>query len=297
MVVEGYVQDLMDLETIPLSALSERTSAVNGAGEPDPARITETVAEIMDILERSEYGPRPLSYFGARHYGSEWDARLGKAAFDGGATAASTDMGASQAGLRGSGTTPHALLLAFASRYGIGEYQVRVMEAFRKHIDDSVPTVFLADTFNREITDTLKVARALGEDFHGPRFDTNGAVVAEGGVPFDGRKFWTGNGVTVAGVLAARRAFADAGYRNLEIALTSGFSNPEKVRTFVEAEKKYGRKLFGFLGAGFADGRYTATSDIVGYYGEQGRFQELHKVGRPIRPNPELENVDLTEFV
>lgn len=295
MTIEGPVQDLVELETIYLSAISERTSITNGMGSPNPWKITETVTEIMDILEKSRFGPRPLSYFGARHYGSEWDAALAKAAYDGGATAASTDMGASQFGKKGGGTTPHALLLGYASLFGIEDYQVKVMEAFRKHIDHSVPTVFLADTFNREITDTLKVAETLGDDFHGPRFDTNGAAIAEGGIPFDGRKYWTGKGVTVAGVLAARRAFDEHGFKELEIALTSGFSNPEKVRVFTEAEEKYDRQLFSFLGAGFADNRYTATSDIMGYF-RNGEFIELHKVGRPIRPNPKLEEVDLTDF-
>ena len=103
-------------------------------------------------------------------------------------------------------------------------------------------------------------------------------------------------GVTLDFAKTGDSQFNEAGFRDLEIALTSGFSKPEKVRAFVEAEERYGMQLFSFLGAGFADGRYTATSDIVGYYrGET--FTELHKVGRPMRENPRLEEVDLSTYV
>ncbi len=293
--IQGPVQDLMELETIYLSILSQRTGEVNGVGDPDLEWVKETVSKICDILEKSEYGPRPLSYFGARHFGHEWDARLARAAHDGGAVSASTDIGAGTFGGVGVGTTPHALLLSFAHRYGVENYAAELMSVFNRVFGSEVPAVFLADTFNREISDSLKVARALGEDFKGPRFDTNGAVVAQGGQSFQGEKYWTGKGVTVAGVLAARRAFDEAGFPGLEIALTSGFSNPAKVAAFVAAEKKYNCQLFGFLGAGFADGRITATSDIKGFW-QDDSFTELHKVGRPLRENTRLEEVDLSLY-
>jgi nicotinate phosphoribosyltransferase len=294
MLIEGPVQDLVDLETFYLSILSERTGKANGLEDPDLEKITNTAREITNILENSKFGPRATSYFGARHFGYEWDAKIARAVYEGGFTAASTDEGAGTFGKKGGGTTPHALLIAFASKYGLENYAVKAMLAFDKHIDESVPRIFLADTFNKEITDTLKVAEALGKKFYGPRFDTNGGVIAEGGSEDDGRKYWTGKGVTIEGVLAAKRAFAKAGY-DLNNSLTSGFSNPEKVRAIVEAEKEYGVKLFDFLGAGFADNRYTATSDIVRYV-DNGQYIDLHKVGRKYNPNPRLKEVDLEVY-
>ena len=301
MVIEGHVQDLIDIETVYLSIISEETGKANNLPDPDLDKITDTVSEIVDILENSEFGARPLSYFGARHFGYEWDADISKAAHDGGAVSASTDYGAETFGQKGVGTVPHSLVLSMASKYGIENSAVETMKAFDKHMDKDIPRIFLADTFNKEISDTLKVAETLGDKFWGPRFDTNGANIMEGGLDSFGNKkynnwdHWVGKGVKINGVARARYTFNSAGYEDLKIALTSGFSNPHKVREFVEYEDKYNLKLFDFLGAGFADGRYTTTSDIMGYY-NNGKFIELHKVGRPIRENPKLKEVDLSVY-
>ncbi len=295
MLIDGPVLDLIELETMYLSILSDRASRANNEPEPDLEKIKTNVREVVQLLDKSKFGPRSLSYFGARHYGYEWDAKIAKAAYEGGATSTSTDVGAATFGQKGVGTVPHALVLVMASEYGEENSAVETMKAFHKHMPKGVPRIFLADTFNREITDTLQVAEVLGNDFWGPRFDTNGETVAEGGIPFDGRKYWTGTGVTVEAVVAARRAFDDAGYSDLRIALSSGFSNPKKVEAFVLGEKKYDLKLFDFIGAGFADDRFQATSDIMGYF-EGDKFITLHKMGRPYRPNPRLEKVDLSVY-
>ncbi|WXG41910.1 MAG: nicotinate phosphoribosyltransferase [Candidatus Freyarchaeum deiterrae] len=295
MVIEGPVQDLIELETMYLSILSGRTDQENNETDPDVKKIKANVKELVNIMNKSKFGPRPISYFGARHFGYEWDAKIARAAYEGGATSTSTDIGAATFGQKGVGTVPHALVLAIASKYGEEDSAVETMKAFHKHMPKDVPRIFLADTFNREITDTLRVAEVLGDNFWGPRFDTNGAVVAEGGLPFDGRKYWTGTGVTVEAVAAARREFNDEGYPDLGIALSSGFSDPKKVEAFVLGEKKYDLKLFDFIGAGFADQRFQATSDIMGYF-EGDEFITLHKTGRPYRPNPRLEKVDLSVY-
>nr|MDO8079198.1 nicotinate phosphoribosyltransferase [Candidatus Freyarchaeota archaeon] len=295
MVIEGPVLDLIELETMYLSILSDRTDRANNMPDPDLKKIKANVREVVSIISKSKFGPRPLSYFGARHFGYEWDAKIARAAYEGGATSASTDIGAATFGQKGVGTVPHALVLAIASKYGEENSAVETMKAFHKHAPKDVPRIFLADTFNREITDTSQVAEALGDDFWGPRFDTNGATVAEGGLPFDGRKYWTGTGVTVEAVAAARREFNDAGFPDLKIALSSGFSNPDKVEAFVIGEKRYDLKLFDFIGAGFADDRFHATSDIMGYF-EDDEFMDLHKAGRPYRPNSRLEEVDLSVY-
>lgn len=295
MLLEGPILDLIELETMYLSILSDRTGRANGEPEPDLEKIRANVREVVELINKSKFGPRHLSYFGARHYGYEWDAKIARVAYEAGAASTSTDIGAATFGQKGVGTMPHALVLAIASKYGEEDSAVETMKAFHKHMPKEVPRIFLADTFNREITDTLKVAEELGDDFWGPRFDTNGAVIAEGGVPFDGRKYWTGTGVTVEAVAAARRAFNDEGYPDLKIALSSGFSNPKRVEAFILGEQRYDLKLFDFIGAGFADNRYVATSDIMGYFVDD-EFITLHKAGRPYRPNPRLEKVDLSVY-
>jgi nicotinic acid phosphoribosyltransferase len=309
MYTDGYAQDLIELETDDLSRISGRTSIANGMQNPDLEKVTETVSETIGILEESQFGARPYGYFGARHFPPEIDAQMAKAAFDGGATSCSTDIGAATVGQIGTGTTPHALTITFAMKYGIEDYAVKVMEAFDRHIDSDVPRIFLADTFNREITDTIKVAESLGDKFQGPRFDTNGAVVAQGGIKASQdptvenirehhgkNKYYIGRGVTIEGVKNATYALIGAGFPDLENALTSGFSNTKKVQAFVDAEEKYNIKLFGFIGAGLSTGYHTATSDIIGSFDENGGFHELHKVGRPIRPNPRLKEVDLSVY-
>ncbi len=298
MFIEGPVQDLIELETIYLSILSERTSKANKLPDPNMDAIRYPVKTIVETLDKSKFGPRPLSYFGARHYGYEWDAPICKVANEFGAVSASTDYGAEIFGQKGVGTVPHALVLTMAIEYGIEDSAVETMRAFDKHMPKDVPRVFLADTFNKEITDTLKVAEEL-DDFWGPRFDTNGAIVAEGGKKWGGFNavpYHTGEGVKISGVNAARDAFDKAGYEDLKIALTSGFSNPEKVAAFIAAEEVKSRQLFDFIGAGFADNRYTATSDIMGYYNSDD-FVELHKTGRSLRPNPKLKEVDLDAYI
>ncbi len=77
------------------------------------------------------------------------------------------------------------------------------------------------------------------------------------------KKYWEGNGVTVEGVYALRRALNGAGHENVGITLSSGFSNPEKVKAFNDGEKKYGVKLYDAIGAGFLDGPRTFTADII----------------------------------
>ncbi|MDD5417023.1 MAG: nicotinate phosphoribosyltransferase [Candidatus Aenigmarchaeota archaeon] len=262
MFIDGPVQDLVETETMYLSILSDRTGKANGVPNPDLDKIRNTAKEITTILEKSKFGPRPCSYFGARHFGYEWDAKISRAAYEGGFVSASTDVGAGTYGQKGGGTVPHAAVVSMAIARGVENSAVATMRAFNRHIPKDVPRIFLADTFNKEIQDTLKVADAL-DNFWGPRFDTNGGSIAEGAEPTGENQwrgeYWSGKGVTISGVRRAREALnrVDRGkHRDLKIALTSGFSNPKKVAAFVEAEEKYNYKLFDFIGAGFADNRH-----------------------------------------
>ena len=64
------------------------------------------------------YRDIPITYFGARHYHWSLDKMIAGAALEGGAVQTSSDIGSSNIGLKGAGTTPHFLTIVLASMYG-----------------------------------------------------------------------------------------------------------------------------------------------------------------------------------
>ncbi|MCB0353212.1 MAG: hypothetical protein KDD64_06785 [Bdellovibrionales bacterium] len=308
MVFEGPLLDLVVLETVYLGAITRATTAANGGPEHvNLDRVRERVREIVEAAEG-----RPVSYFGARHWHLEEDPMIARAAFDGGASSCSTDAGAATFGQEGIGTIPHVLENAFAALYGKDRAVVEATKAFDRVIDPSVPRIALIDYNNREIDDSLAVAEELGSRLAGVRVDTPGENVAQGALasrncaevltweaeglflpqasdPY--AKFWFGSGVTVTGVYALRKALDAAGRSDVKIVLTSGFGDPEKVKAFVDAEKKLGVKLFDSLGVGGVYPSRAATMDVVGVESSPGEFAPLSKTGRAYSPNPRLELV------
>jgi hypothetical protein len=88
----------------------------------------------------------------------------------------------------------------------------------------------------------------------------------------------------------------------VKIVLSSGFSNPEKVKAFNSGEFVYKRQLYDAIGAGFLDGVRTSTADIVAvgetadevdFYTGNGVLEKniIHKIGRPPRLNKNLARV------
>ena len=110
-------------------------------------------------------------------------------------------------------------------------------------------------------------------------------------VPEEDRVCWFGNGVTVTGVFAVRDALNKNGYEHIEIMLTSGFGNPEKVRAFVRAEKLIGVRLFDSLGVGGIFDSREATMDVVSVGVSVDSFEPVSKQGRGYRKNPRLSRV------
>ncbi|MCD6478585.1 MAG: nicotinate phosphoribosyltransferase [Candidatus Diapherotrites archaeon] len=255
MTIEGPVQELIDLETLYLGVLSTGTT------------IASNMHEICSVAKDKD-----VFYFGARHWRFDSDREISYAAWVGGARGVSTDIGASSFGEKGMGTIPHALVLIY-------EDTVKTAQRFAHYFAKEAKVVALVDTYNKEITDSLRAARALGEKLYAVRIDTAGENIGEGC-----RK---GFGVTVELARKVRAALDREGFEHVRIFLSSGF-NAKKVREFVEAEQKYG-KFFDAIGTGsiFENIRF-ATADIVE---KDGR--PCHKVGRPPRPNPRLKEVDL----
>ena len=302
MLIEAPIQDIVDLETMYLGVLSAETTEANDKHNVDLKQVRKKAEDITKLIEG-----RPALYMGARHWRYDKDAAITRAAFDGGLTGASTDAGAETGGQVGAGTTPHVLENVMAGRYGRENAVLETLLAFDRHIDKKVPRIILCDYRNKEITDTLACARALGDRLWGPRIDTCGENLGEGAlefpdeekleglvgkkitIPVQDQKYWFGKGVTVTGVYAMRKALDNNGYKNMKIALSSGFAKPEKVAAFVAAEKILGVKLFDLLGVGQLFESRAAKMDIVAVEDTNENFVPIAKTGRGYNPNPRLE--------
>lgn len=303
MVIEGPVQDVIELETMYLGVLSHHlTEAHPDHDLPTPDEFGENVAAAVNVYKEAQRANgttgMPLLYFGARHYHPLMDKELAGAALDAGAVQTSTDIGSSNIGLEGTGTTPHILALSIASEHGKDDATRKMAEMYDMHIEDEVGTT-LVDTFNQEIDDALAVCAYFDETYgdgnwhHNFRVDTCGENVAQGAEEYDMSMFddvelgeyGTGTGVRVAGVAALRDALIEHGYGdNTDVFLSSGMGNREKAEAFVNAQNAYvketGYDLFAGVGAGaFLDGVH-GTADIYATDGEP-----MYKTGRAVDLN------------
>lgn len=279
--IKGPFQDFIELETMYLGVVSARTSMANGLPAPTPSDITARAKAIRAMMPDVH-----LMYFGARHWHWSAEEAFCRAAVAGGFNSCATDAGAHAAGLAaGVGTIPHALVLALASKVGREHATREAALAFNRHIEPECPRIALVDTFNREIDDALDTATALGDKLAAVRLDTAGELVAQGGTAADGRPYWTGRGVTVAGTVAMRQALDAAGFPHVDIVLSSGFGSLEKLAVFAEAKRQQDR-LFASLGIGGLFQSWCATADVVRVEGN-----DLAKAGREYHANPRLIRV------
>jgi nicotinate phosphoribosyltransferase len=199
-----------------------------------------------------------------------------------GFTGNATDATASYFGNeRGYGTMPHALI-------GYAGSTVRAAQMFRDTHPD-VPLTVLVDYFGLEITDALAVCNAFPDLAKkgelSVRIDTGGGRYVEGldpqtsyavldrNVPETIRGYRTdaelkhliGTGVSAASIWHMREKLDTAGFRNVKIIASSGFS-PEKCRVMADAKAPV-----DVIGTGsFLPDKWTetyATADIVEYNG------------------------------
>lgn len=253
MTIEGPVQDLIELETMYLGVISTGTA------------IASQVDEICSAVPGKD-----IFYFGARHWRFDSDREISYAAWVGGAKGVSTDAGASSFGASGMGTIPHALVLCFGDT-------VKAAEKFAEYYANESRVIALVDTYNKEITDSLRAARAFGEKLYAVRLDTAGEN--------KGESCSKEKGVSVELVRKVRTALDENGFDSVKIFLSSGF-NARKAREFAEAEKHHG-KLFDAIGTGSVFDFRFATSDIVEREGKP-----CHKAGRLSKPNTRLHKVN-----
>ena len=278
--IEAPIQQVVELETMYLGVISAAITRDN-AHDLELDAVRERGRAIRELCPDKQ-----LIYFGARHWHWSMDPEISRILVDEcGWDACSTDAGAHGAGLdKGVGTIPHALVLAYAHAYGADRATVEATLAFDRHMEPEAKRIALVDTFNREIDDSVATARAMSGRLFAVRLDTAGENVAQGS-PAQGELYWAGKGVTVEGTAAVRRALDEAGFEKVNIVLSSGFGKPDKLRAFVEGERKHGR-LFEALGIGGVFDSWHATSDIVRIEG-----RELAKTGRGYLPNPAMRRV------
>ena len=204
----------------------------------------------------------PLISFGVRHVHPSVVAVMDYAAMIGGCTGCSSIVGAKLAGIRPSGTMPHALILI------IGD-TVKATRTFDKHMPPEVPRISLVDTFKDEAEESLRVAEALGEKLSSVRLDTPGER----------------GGVTSELVKEVRTRLDLAGFKHVRIFVSGGI-DPERITYFIES---------GAPVDGFGVGSYISGAKPIDF------TADLHEVeGKPIAkrgripgitPNPRLKRV------
>ena len=309
MIIEAPIQSIVELETMYLGVLSAATTCRNTQIEGvDLERVTRNMASVVAAADG-----RPVVYFGARHWDFRMDEAIARAAYEGGAVAASSDAGARTFGANGVGTIPHALENIYAYYKGRENAVLEATLAFDRHMDPSIPRVALVDYNNKELDDALATARAL-PNLTGVRLDTHGDNVAQGGLThsldtripwFTSRhemlpasdhpdaKYWYGKGVTFTGAYSMRTVLNQTGRADKTIMLTSGFADEEKVRAFGRAEERMGLRVYNSLGVGGVFPSWAATMDIT-HVSEEHKdldFNMFSKLGRPAIPNPTLSRL------
>ena len=167
------------------------------------------------------------------------------------------------AGLRPTGTMPHALVLIFGDT-------VRAAEAFDRHLSEDVPRIVLIDTFKDEAEEALRVANALGDRLYGVRLDT----------PSERGR------VTADLVTEVRARLDQAGYQHVKIIVSGGLT-PDRILYFKDAGAPVDSFAVGTYIAARRPSISRAMKEIDG--------QPIAKRGRiPGRtPSPRLRPVQL----
>ncbi|NON61396.1 nicotinate phosphoribosyltransferase [Acidianus sp. RZ1] len=148
MIIEGNYRDFGAYETEFLGILRHYSSVSTKA-----ARI-KSLAIDKNVL-----------FFGLRSAHPAIAPMLDRAAYIGGVDGISGAFDKEVFDIEPSGTMPHALMLT------VGD-NVKAWKAFDEVVEDNVPRIVLADTFEDERTEALKAADLLGDKLAGIRLDT-----------------------------------------------------------------------------------------------------------------------------
>jgi nicotinate phosphoribosyltransferase len=260
MTIEGPYDAFAHLETLYVGVLARRT------------RVGTNTRLVVEAAK-----PKEVMFFPARH--DHWLVQTGDgyAAHIAGAIGVSTDAQASWWGSEGIGTVPHAMIAAY------GGDTVLAAKKFAEFMPENVRLITLVDFENDSVATTLAVARALGARLYGVRLDTAATMVDQSIVPqmgtFDPR------GVNPQLVWNVRRALDDAGFPDVKIVVSGGFT-VEKIRHFEELGVPV--DAYGVGSSLFREqGKYDFTADVVMVNGKP-----CGKAGRRFSPNDRLDLVE-----
>jgi nicotinate phosphoribosyltransferase len=157
---------------------------------------------------------------------------------------------------------------------------VAAAETFAAWAPEEMNVTVLVDFENDSVSTALDVARALGPRLWGVRLDTSESLVD--------RSLWSEmgdfdpRGVNERLVRKVRRALDGAGFENVQIVVSGGFTI-DKIRRF--EERGVPVDAYG-VGSSLIRGENDYTADVVLADGE-----EVGKIGRHLRPNPRLDAV------
>jgi nicotinate phosphoribosyltransferase len=257
MTIEGDYSLFSHLETVYLGSLARRSL------------IMRNVATVV----RAARG-KPILYFPARH--DHWLVQTGDgwAAHVAGAIGVSTDAQASWWGGRGVGTVPHGLIAAY------GGDTVKAAQAFADRFHEEMNITVLVDFENDSVRTAVEVAAALGPKLWGVRLDTSELMVDRS--LFDSMGDFDPRGVNPQLVHNVRRALDDAGFPEVKIVASGGFT-AERIERF----EALGVPIDSYgVGSSLIRGQNDYTADVVLVDGSPRA-----KAGRTYRPNSRLERV------
>jgi nicotinate phosphoribosyltransferase len=260
--IEGDYTTFAHLETVYLGVLARRTL------------ITTNTVNVL----RAANG-KPVIFMPARHDHHRVQTGDGYAAYVAGQVVGTevgvtTDEQASWWGGRGLGTVPHALIAAY------GGDTVAAAARFAEWAPADMNVTVLVDFENDSVRTALAVAEALGPRLWGVRLDTSEALVD--------RSLWEEmgdfkpTGVNPRLVWKLRNALDDAGFRDVRIVVSGGFT-VDKIREFEDGDVPV--DAYG-IGSSLIRGSNDFTGDIVLTDGKPSA-----KVGRRYRPNERLKRV------
>ena len=192
---------------------------------------------------------------------------------------------------------PYPLIIAY------GDTTIAAQK-FDKYISQEISRMALIDTYNKEITDSLNVAKTLSETLTGVKINTCSENTAEGSLDIalpavlldKYPKYNHGCGVTISAVWALRLALNKIGFNNLSIMVSGGF-NTEKISAFIEADKEFknlhGSALFDSIASGsLIENINIVTTDIVQIFDESvGEWYNCSKTGRYMLWNKKLRRM------
>ncbi len=283
--ISGSMVALVDLETVFLQKLGASCVAAYNAYHMS-IELPEVGFIAMDARHCAGTEMAELMAYGASVGSKKAISKNGAKGF----TGCATDATAHYFGMtHGMGTMPHALI-------GYAGSTIRAAQLFHKTFPERDLTI-LVDYYGNEIDDAISAANVFPDlaesgqlgvriDTHGGRFvqglDTQESyAVLDRNVPDAIRGYRTeqelkhlmGTGVSAAAIWHMHEQLNRAGFNNVKIVASSGFS-PDKCRVFSLAKAPVDVIGTGsYLPSNWSD--TYATADIISYNGD-----EQVKVGR-----------------